>query len=325
MRNILGSIKRKVSTSNSGSGSKYQAYNTKDYPIITDPYDHSSRTNTMYSQNQQQQQPPVTSDIPPPAYTPISPTGPSIPSIAVTSPPLPAPASQTSQTTTADDPYAFLSTFDTIFLIDDSGSMAGSRWRETQQALESILPICTSHDSDGIDILFLNHPDSPYHHNITSAATVREIFSSVKPGGGTPTGQRLHAILKPYILSCQQRNPENVKPMNLIVITDGEPSDDVEAPLISAAKKLDRMDAPAWQIGVQFFQVGRDEAARAHLRALDDELAEIAGESIRDMVDTVPWRGEENGATLTAEGILKVVLGAVNRRLDRKRSRELHR
>jgi hypothetical protein len=115
-----------------------------------------------------------------------------------------------------------------------------------------------------------------------------------------------------------------VKPLNLIVITDGEPSDDVEAPLISCAKKLDKLDAPAWQIGIQFFQVGRDEGARAHLRALDDELAEIAGMELRDMVDTVPFKGKE-GEHLSADGILKVVLGAVNRRLDRKRSRDLHR
>lgn len=55
-----------------------------------------------------------------------------------------------------DDPYAFLSTFDTIFLIDNSGSMAGQSWRETRDLLRAITPICTSHDSDGIDVYFLN-------------------------------------------------------------------------------------------------------------------------------------------------------------------------
>ena len=247
---------------------------------------------------------------------------------AYTAAPNAAPLSPTTTFTaavapTADDPYAFLSSFDTVFLIDDSGSMAGSRWRETLTALETITPICTQHDADGIDIYFLNHAHSPYHQNVTSAATVREIFSTVRPSGGTPTGQRLNQILKPYIRSCE-RNLDSVKPLNLIVITDGEPSDDVESPLISAAKKLDRLDAPAWQIGVQFFQVGRDRDAKKHLQQLDDELADLAGEEIRDMVDTVPFMGEEGGV-LSGEGILKVVLGAVNRRLDRKRSKDLHR
>lgn len=224
----------------------------------------------------------------------------------------------------ADDPYAFLSSFDTIFLIDDSGSMAGSRWRETSQALETILPICTQRDTNGIDIFFLNHRDSPFHHNITSAATVREIFQTVRPGGGTPTGQRLNGILKPY-LRRYEANSDAIKPINIICITDGEPSDDVESPLIAAAKKLDKLDAPAWQVGVQFFQVGRDAQAKQHLQQLDDELAEIAGDDeLRDIVDTVPFTGAE-GTQLSGDGILKVVLGAVNRRLDRKKSKDLYR
>ena len=99
----------------------------------------------------------------------------------------------------ADDRYAFLSTFDTIFLIDDSGSMAGRSWRETGKALETITPICTAHDADGIDIYFLNNPDSSYYRNVTTPAAVTEIFTSVRPMGGTPTGQRLNQILRPYL------------------------------------------------------------------------------------------------------------------------------
>lgn len=223
-----------------------------------------------------------------------------------------------------DDPYAFLSSFDTSIVVDDSGSMAGSRWNETSRALESITPICTSHDLDGVDIFFLNHPDNPYYRNVTSAATIKEIFSQVKPGGSTPTGQRLSKILKSY-LRKYEASPSSTKPLNIIVITDGEPSDDVESPIISAAKKLDKLDAPAWQVGIQFFQVGRDPEAKKHLNQLDDELAEIAGDDdLRDIVDTVPFKNEQGGE-LNADGILKVVLGSVNRRLDRKKSKDLHR
>lgn len=253
----------------------------------------------------------------PPAYTP-APSAASIPT-QFANLAAPSPASQG-----ADDPYAFLSSFDTVFLIDDSGSMAGGRWRETGNAIEAITPICTAHDADGIDIYFLNHPDSSFHHNVSQSGTVREIFSTVRPGGGTPTGQRLNQILKPY-LRRYEANPEGTKPLNIIVVTDGEPSDDVESPLIAAAKKLDKFDAPAWQIGVQFFQVGRDEEAKKHLKQLDDELAEISGDDeLRDIVDTVPFTSAEGGE-LTGDGILKVVLGAVNRRLDRKKSKDLHR
>jgi uncharacterized protein YegL len=224
---------------------------------------------------------------------------------------------------TNDDRYAFLSTFDTVFLIDDSGSMAGRSWRETGKALEAITPICTAHDADGIDIYFLNARDNVWYHNITTPSTVSEIFSTVRPQGGTPSGQRLNQILKPY-LARYAANPEGTKPLNIIVITDGEPSDDVESPIINTAKKLDKLDAPAWQVGIQFFQVGREPGAREHLKQLDDDLEEIAGTDLRDIVDTVPFTGEGD-QELNADGILKVVLGSVIRRLDRKKSKELYR
>jgi adenosylhomocysteinase len=102
----------------------------------------------------------------------------------------------------ADDQYAFLRSFDTVFLIDDSGSMAGRSWRETGKALETITPICTQRDADGIDIYFLNHPDSSIYKNVTLASTVIEIFQTVRPNKSTPTGQRLDKILTEMLKDC---------------------------------------------------------------------------------------------------------------------------
>ena len=215
----------------------------------------------------------------------------------------------------ADNPFAFLATFDTVFLIDDSGSMAGRSWREVAAALKSITPICTAHDADGIDIYFLNN--EPEFRQITSPEAVDRIFNRVRPQGSTPTGTRLNSILKPYLKDLEKRG-DKVKPLNIIVITDGQASDDPESVIISAAKKLDALEAPPWQVGIQFFQVGKEEGAAEALRDLDDGLVERGG-GIRDMVDTVPWSGT-NGSGLNGEGIMKVVLGAVNRRLDRKRN-----
>ncbi|KAL8764066.1 MAG: hypothetical protein Q9184_000277 [Pyrenodesmia sp. 2 TL-2023] len=239
-----------------------------------------------------------TDETPPPAYTPADRHD------TVTG----------THSTNPDSEYAFLSTFDTIFLIDDSGSMAGPSWREVAEALAAIAPICTSFDSDGVDIHFLNKKHSSEYEHITSKDDVYRIFTSVLPCGSTPTGSRLNRILSPYLKRCEQKGPENCKPMNIIVITDGIPTDDLESPIIAAARKLDKLDAPAWQVGIQFFQVGEERGAAEALRELDDELAKTA--NIRDMVDTVPWEG---GHRLTSDKIMKCVLGAVNRRLDRKK------
>jgi hypothetical protein len=135
--------------------------------------------------------------------------------------------------------------------------------KETAQALKAITPICTAHDVDGIDVYFLNESE---YKNITRAADIDAIFHSVRPRGGTPTGSRLNAILKPYLAALERKGADNVKPPNLIVITDGVASDDVESVIIAAAKKLDRWDAPVWQIGIQFFQVGEERGAAEALR-----------------------------------------------------------
>ena len=220
-----------------------------------------------------------------------------------------------------DNPYAFLATFDTIFIIDDSGSMAGRSWRETSQAIASIAPICTAHDKDGIDIYFLNAPDSADYKNITRANEVQRIFETVRPCGGTFTGKKLEAILKPYLRECEAKKSdlESVKPLNIIVITDGVPSDDPETVIVNHAKKLDKIEAPGWQVGIQFFQVGEEPGAAEALQELDDGIHN-QGQGFRDIVDTVPWTSQNGGTVgLNADGILKVVLGAVNRRLDRKR------
>lgn len=215
--------------------------------------------------------------------------------------------------------------------------MAGRSWREVSQALSTIAPIVTKHDADGIDIYFLNHksadPGAPAegvsaggYRGIKRAATITEIFERVRPQGGTPTGIRVHNILKPYLakLEAEMAAGRELKPLNLIVLTDGVPSDDVESVIISAAKKLDKLEAPPFQIGVQFFQVGNEEGAKEALEELDDGLSELVDGGVRDMVDTVTWTGgvaaSEGGVGLTGDGILKAVLGAVVKRLDRRRA-----
>lgn len=106
------------------------------------------------------------------------------------------------------------------------------------------------------------------------------------------------------------------------MLTDGVPSDDVESVLLSAAKRLDKLDAPPYQVGVQFFQVGAEPGAKEALQELDDGMAGLVQGGVRDIVDTVTWTGRTGGSGtgLTAESILKVVLGAVVKRLDRRRA-----
>jgi hypothetical protein len=221
--------------------------------------------------------------------------------------------------------------------------MAGRSWRETSHALSALLPTIVAHDTNGIDLYFLNHksadPGVPAegiagggYRNITTAERITSIFAAVRPGGGTPTGTRLSAILKPYLahLTTQRGTSalntdamDAVKPLNILTITDGVPSDDVESVLLVAAKKLDQLEAAPHQIGVQFFQVGNEEGAKEALSELDDGIQGLVRGGVRDMVDTCTWMGgpaeEGEAPRLTGEGMLKVCLGSVVKRLDRRR------
>lgn len=132
--------------------------------------------------------------------------------------------------------------------------------------------------------------------------------------------------MKPYLTKCEKdaKLDKDTKPLNIIVITDGEPSDEVDTVIIQAAKRLDRMDAPPYQLGIQFFQVGNEPSAKAALQKLDDDLSGMVAGGIRDIVDTVTWTGgnsaSEGGVGLTGDAILKVVLGSVVKKLDRQRA-----
>ncbi|KAE8149424.1 hypothetical protein BDV25DRAFT_156338 [Aspergillus avenaceus] len=223
-----------------------------------------------------------------------------------------------------DSPYAFLGIFDTVFLVDDSSSMRYvlGRWSDAEKAIAAIAPVCTKYDQDGIDIYFLNHRAEPYT-NVKDPDDVRGIFHSIQPRGCTFVGKRLQDILIPYLCRVEAaasrgQNPSSsVKPLNIIVITDGEFSDDAGSIITQAAQRLDACNAVPWQVGIQFFQIGDDKDAQRYLQELDDELCSKKQNGMRDMVDTVPWKSNA-GKTLEAEGILKCVLGAVNRRYDKR-------
>lgn len=92
----------------------------------------------------------------------------------------------------------------------------------------------------------------------------------VAPRGETPTGRRLGQILKPYLdrlasLVARDGTASSetlLKPLNIIVITDGVPTDDVESVIVSAGRTLDRLNAQSWQVGIAFGPAGHPRYGR---------------------------------------------------------------
>jgi len=215
-------------------------------------------------------------------------------------------------TTSRDIDYRFLSYFNIYFIIDNSGIMSARSWCEMKEALKIMTSICTQHHVDGIEIYFLNGDDRKH---ITTPAEVETSFACVHPRSGTTVGSKLHSIVGPYLLNLEQRGRDAVKPLNIIVISDGNPSDDLESVIVSAARELDELETHAWQVRIQLCQVGSIPEVRKWHEELGASLVyqnETNKES-RNIVATIPWM-----KTLDGKAILTSAFGAIERRLNNR-------
>ncbi|KAG6331583.1 hypothetical protein ID866_7508 [Astraeus odoratus] len=199
--------------------------------------------------------------------------------------------------------------------------MEGARWAEAKAALAGLATIASEYDTDGLDIHFLNHY-SASALGVKDGEAVKELFDHVQPYGLTPIGEKLEGLLSEYIRRLE--NAQNlcdkgdslalkqIKPVNFIVITDGAPTDDPESVIVAAARRLDASHFPLSQVGIQFVQIGNSRKAAAYLNELDDALSNR--HMIRDIVDTTPFLN----ARLTSDVLIKILLGGINRRVDRR-------
>ena len=237
-------------------------------------------------------------------------------------------------TSASDEELAALAHFDTVFIIDDSGSMnmststlGGSQthWQEVEAILAQIVGICTKFDENGVDVYFFNScliNDDFVGRNIKNEHKVMELFkrrAEAGVRGSTPTAEALDHVVAPYLKACEQTRPGAPlpKPTNIIVMTDGEANNNrlLKRNLLNYARRLDRINAPPMQLGVQFFQVGNMEGVDNFFAYLDNALSEE--NNCRDIIDTKSTEEMGEGG-LTPRRVLTTVLGAVNRRLDRE-------
>lgn len=176
-------------------------------------------------------------------------------------------------TTKTEKVFARLQKYDTVFLVDDSESMSGRRWRITCKVLADIASIAVKHDGDGVDIRFFNkYLADDERKNLNTSEKVMDLFSKTQPEGPTLTADILDEELNEYMYEYQQ--DRHKKSLNLIVLTDGEPDrgQDVEKVIVKYANELREAKAPPFLIGVQFVQIGNDPKAAEFLSFLDRKL-----------------------------------------------------
>ncbi len=237
----------------------------------------------------------------------------------------------------AKAPVDLLGDVHTVLLIDDSGSMAGHRWREVRDLLQQIGPLLAryanpdyrdyrevsdedyvrryldSTHSQGFDIHFLNH--AMPEQGLRTAADVLDTFDRVRPTNGTPTGQRVNDILDAYMSTL--RYDRHLKPLNLVVLTDGADTDCPREKLFFAIEEhvshVVQRGHPGWQLGVEFLQVGNDPKATLHLDEIEEEVDKHHSNLNCDVVG-VTHMNYFNGEPLSAERLAQIMVQGIQAR-----------
>jgi len=192
--------------------------------------------------------------------------------------------------------------FKLVVLIDDSDSMDGGLWFQARDALAGVAEFSRQNGGESIDIYCLNNPN--YSLDLRTELDVRNFFDSISPDGQTPLGAKLRQIMDIYVPRIEEPS-YNHKPISVLVITDGRPTDDPRPAIIDFARRLDARQVPLYKFGLQFVQIGDDPDATDALRELDDELGPVHG--VRDMVDTVTF--DRDRPEFRTEFLVKVLLG----------------
>ncbi|KAF8326170.1 hypothetical protein F5887DRAFT_1145044 [Amanita rubescens] len=188
--------------------------------------------------------------------------------------------------------------------------MLGSRWYETQDALLEIAEHALKLNVRSVNLRFLNC--DIYDQGIQGAETIKSRFDGIIPSGWTPTG----AILKDALNSHLDRidraisNSEEyskIPPLDIIVLTDGVPTDDPASVIEQAVARLKSSRYHPNTMGIQFVQIGDEEDAKEVLTALVKGDNGVRYGLRSSIVDTVPYRG-----VLTSAGLRRIVLGGLH-------------
>lgn len=164
---------------------------------------------------------------------------------------------------------------DYYLVIDKSGSMTArdcaggkSRWQSMQETVQAVAERLAEYDPDGITVVPFAGSHKWYPN--TTPEKVAQIFRENEPGGSTSLAAPLSACFKDY-LDAKKQSKAKANGAIVVVVTDGRPDDerDVEQVIIQHTKQLDNGDA---EFGVSFLQIGKDSAATAYLKNLDEGL-----------------------------------------------------
>jgi len=161
---------------------------------------------------------------------------------------------------------------DYILVIDRSGSMAGSRWRDAEAAVATLSRGICEFDPDGVTVIFFAS-DTRKFNNIAQADQIQQLFKQNVPGGSTKLADALDVAFAEHFAGTRGET-------SILVVTDGCPDSELDVRLV--VERAAHSIMYDHELSVSFVQIGDDKPATRFLQLLDDEL-----DTPFDIVDTM--------------------------------------
>ncbi|GAQ83863.1 hypothetical protein KFL_001650160 [Klebsormidium nitens] len=217
---------------------------------------------------------------------------------------------------------AALALYDTVILVDDSSSMSfeenGERIEDLKEILSKVAEVATLFDQDGIVIRFLN--SRLEGNGIRNKEDAENLVNQVRFQGLTPLAGSMQRNVLDSLVFRFAAAGELQKPVLVITITDGEPTDNPRDAILHTIAGAKRRLAPQYgpkAVAFQFAQVGRDQRAQAFLERLDNHP------EVGDIIDCTSYfelEAEEfrkKGVDLTPHlWLVKMMVGAIDPSYD---------
>ncbi|KAI8810947.1 hypothetical protein BJ742DRAFT_799308 [Cladochytrium replicatum] len=215
-----------------------------------------------------------------------------------------------------------LALYDIVLFGDDSGSMQledGGRIQDLSFIVTKVTEISVLFDNDGISVRFMN--SSASLDNGKNESQIAALFAEVEFNYGTPLGTKIEQkVVQPFVLS-PATSGNLKKPVLVISITDGEPTQEPEEKIIeviaSTKRSLEKTKYGGGAVAFQFSQVGTDFVAQAFLKMLDDH-SQIG--NLIDCTSAFELEQEEcllKGVELSPEvWLVKLMCGAIDPQYD---------
>ncbi|KAJ7584304.1 hypothetical protein C8J56DRAFT_1053758 [Mycena floridula] len=195
--------------------------------------------------------------------------------------------------------------YDTVFIVDDSGSMreeeSGKTYWGGRAGRESQRPCW--HCAGSVDIHLLNTNIKAI--GVKKAERVQGLFAKVQPRAITPIAYRLKLLLQDYLDKLEKlamtEQHYTLKRINCMIITDGKPSEEPEDAIIAAARRLEKGD----------FSPGRLEysLSRSAISGTPKISPVLLRCSAKETRDTIPCYGK-----LSTDKLVKILVGGIVRR-----------